>query len=85
MFATGQRLSTLVFCINLAHIRALTKTFQDYGVDARYLHSGTPAAERHSLITAFKAGEYPVLVNCGLFVTLCFYDYTYRLWDSNSY
>ncbi|KAG1757630.1 P-loop containing nucleoside triphosphate hydrolase protein [Suillus lakei] len=61
-----QRQSTLVFCVNIAHVRALTKTFQDFGVDARYLHSGTPAAERHALITAFKVGEYPVLVNCAI-------------------
>lgn len=61
-----QRQSTLVFCVNIAHIRALTKAFQDFGVDARYLHSGTPAAERHALVTAFKAGEYPVLVNCAI-------------------
>ncbi|KAG1825879.1 P-loop containing nucleoside triphosphate hydrolase protein [Suillus subaureus] len=61
-----QRRSTLVFCINIAHIRALTNTFKDFGVDARYLHSGTPASERHALITAFKAGKYPVLVNCAI-------------------
>ncbi|OAX44240.1 P-loop containing nucleoside triphosphate hydrolase protein [Rhizopogon vinicolor AM-OR11-026] len=61
-----QRQSTLVFCVNLAHVRALTKAFQDFGIIAHYLHSGTPAAERHSLITAFKAGEYPVLVNCAI-------------------
>ncbi|KAG2350305.1 P-loop containing nucleoside triphosphate hydrolase protein [Suillus weaverae] len=61
-----QRQSTLVFCVNIAHIRALTKAFQDFGIDARYLHSGTPAAERHALVTAFKAGEYPVLVNCAI-------------------
>ncbi|KAG2044903.1 P-loop containing nucleoside triphosphate hydrolase protein [Suillus americanus] len=61
-----QRQSTLVFCVNIAHIRALTKTFKDFGVDARYLHSGTPASERHALITAFKAGKYPVLVNCAI-------------------
>lgn len=75
MFAIGQRQSTLVFCVNIAHIRALTKAFQDFGVDARHLHSGTPAAERHALITAFKAGQYPVLVNCGLYFTVGFcYD-----------
>lgn len=70
MSAIGQRQSTLVFCVNIAHVRALTKAFQDFGVDARFLHSGTPAAERHALITAFKAGEYPVLINCGLFFTI---------------
>ncbi|KAH7916425.1 P-loop containing nucleoside triphosphate hydrolase protein [Hygrophoropsis aurantiaca] len=62
----GERKSTLVFCVNLAHVRELTRTFQEFGVDARFLHSGTPAAERHALISSFKAGEYPVLVNCAI-------------------
>jgi ATP-dependent helicase IRC3 len=64
-WAVADRKSTLVFCVNLAHVRQLTKTFQDFGVEARYLHSGTPANERRALITDFKAGSYPVLVNCG--------------------
>ncbi|KAH7925214.1 P-loop containing nucleoside triphosphate hydrolase protein [Leucogyrophana mollusca] len=62
----GERKSTLVFCVNLAHVRELTKAFQGFGVDARFLHSGTPAAERHALISLFRAGEYPVLVNCAI-------------------
>ncbi|KAF8846329.1 P-loop containing nucleoside triphosphate hydrolase protein [Paxillus ammoniavirescens] len=62
----SDRKSTLVFCVNLAHVRQLTKTFQDFGVEARYLHSGTPANERRALITDFKAGSYPVLVNCAI-------------------
>ncbi|KAM5529998.1 hypothetical protein V8D89_016337 [Ganoderma adspersum] len=60
------RKSTLVFCVNLAHVAALTAAFRDAGVDARYLHSKTPAAERKALVESFKAGEYPVLVNCAV-------------------
>ncbi|KAH7883536.1 P-loop containing nucleoside triphosphate hydrolase protein [Phlebopus sp. FC_14] len=60
------RKSTLVFCVNLAHVRQLTKVFREFGVDARYLASGTPANERSSLIADFKAGKYPVLVNCAI-------------------
>ena len=59
------RKSTLVFCVNLSHVRELTQTFRDSGIDARYVHSKTPAAERKLLVEGFKAGEYPVLVNCG--------------------
>lgn len=59
------RKSTLVFCVNLAHVRELTQVFRDGGVDARYLHAKTPAAERRTLIAAFKAAEFPVLINCG--------------------
>ena len=62
---TDGRRSTLVFCVNLSHVRDLTQTFRDAGIDARYLHSKTPAAERKLLVEGFKAGEYPVLVNCG--------------------
>lgn len=59
------RKSTLVFCVNLAHVRALTNAFRGYGVDARYVYSGTPVAERKALISSFKAGLFPVLINCG--------------------
>ena len=59
------RKSTLVFCANLAHVRDLTSTFRTAGIDARYLHSGTPMAERKALIQTFKSGDFPVLVNCG--------------------
>ncbi|KAL4070898.1 P-loop containing nucleoside triphosphate hydrolase protein [Scleroderma citrinum] len=60
------RKSTLVFCINRAHVRRLTQVFRDFGVDARYLHAATPASERQSLVADFKAGVYPVLVNCAI-------------------
>ncbi|KAK2461954.1 hypothetical protein APHAL10511_006417 [Amanita phalloides] len=60
------RKSTLIFCVNISHVVALTRTFRGYGIDARYVHSGTPAAERKALIASFKAGEFPVLVNCAI-------------------
>lgn len=47
----------------------LTQTFRDAGVDARYVHSKTPAAERKTLVDGFKEGGYPVLVNCGLLLS----------------
>ncbi|KAF9650534.1 P-loop containing nucleoside triphosphate hydrolase protein [Thelephora ganbajun] len=63
---SNDRKSTLVFCVNLSHVRELTQTFRDAGIDARYVHSKTPAAERKLLVEGFKAGEYPVLVNCAI-------------------
>ena len=51
--------------MNLAHVRELTNMFRSAGVNAAYIHAGTPAAERKALITSFKAGEFPVLLNCG--------------------
>ena len=68
--STDDRKSTLVFCVNLSHVRELTQAFRDAGIDARYVHSKTPAAERKALVEGFKAGGYPVLVNCGLFIPL---------------
>ena len=44
---------------------ALTKTFRGHGIDARFVYSETPMAERKALVASFKAGEFPVLVNCG--------------------
>ncbi|KZV93999.1 P-loop containing nucleoside triphosphate hydrolase protein [Exidia glandulosa HHB12029] len=60
------RKSTLIFCIDVAHVRDLTEVFRQAGIDARYLYSGTPYKERTDLLTAFRAGEYPVLVNCSI-------------------
>ncbi|KAI1461468.1 P-loop containing nucleoside triphosphate hydrolase protein [Annulohypoxylon moriforme] len=64
--ASGRK-STLVFCVDLAHVDGLTETFQRYGVDARFVTGETPNIERSNLIDAFKRQEYPVLVNCGVF------------------
>jgi hypothetical protein len=62
---SAKRKSTLIFCVNISHVMALTTTFRGYGIDARYLYSETPMAERKALVASFKAGEFPVLVNCG--------------------
>ncbi|CAK5280205.1 unnamed protein product [Mycena citricolor] len=59
----SDRKSTLVFCVNVAHVESLTQTFRGFGIDARYLYSGTPSSERKALIASFKAGQYPVLIN----------------------
>ncbi|VDB99642.1 unnamed protein product [Peniophora sp. CBMAI 1063] len=66
MDKAADRKSTLVFCVNLAHVRDLTDMFREFGVDARYLHAGTSVNERKELVSAFKRGEYPVLVNCAI-------------------
>lgn len=62
---SASRKSTLVFCVSLAHVRDLTDTFRQAGVNAAYVYAGTPAAERKALINSFKRGEIPVLLNCG--------------------
>ncbi|KAJ7125631.1 P-loop containing nucleoside triphosphate hydrolase protein [Mycena crocata] len=64
--AGKDRKSTLVFCVNVAHVEALTQAFRGFGIDARYVFSGTPINERQALIASFRAGQYPVLINCAI-------------------
>ncbi|KAJ4399454.1 putative ATP-dependent helicase IRC3 [Neurospora sp. IMI 360204] len=63
----GNRKSTLVFCVDLAHVADMTATFRRYGYDARFVTGDTPAKERAEILDAFKRFEFPVLVNCGVF------------------
>ncbi|KAG6885580.1 hypothetical protein C0993_012582 [Termitomyces sp. T159_Od127] len=60
------RKSTLVFCVNISHVVALTKTFREHGIDARYVYAKTPVMERQALIASFRAGQFPVLINCSI-------------------
>lgn len=61
------RKSTLVFCVDLSHVAGLTQTFRNHGIDARFVTGDTPKAERSERLEAFKAGGFPVLINCGVF------------------
>lgn len=63
----NDRRSTLVFCVDTEHVRQLTQAFRDNGIDARYITANTPRQTRNEELEAFKQGEYPVLLNCGLF------------------
>ncbi|KAM3077162.1 putative ATP-dependent helicase IRC3 [Clarireedia jacksonii] len=62
-----ERKSTIVFCVDLAHVGDLTNKFREYGIDARFVTGDTPKIERSARLDAFKRGEFPVLVNCGVF------------------
>lgn len=62
-----ERKSTMVFCVDLAHVASLTNTFRTHGIDARFVTGDTHRAERSARLDAFRAGEFPVLVNCGVF------------------
>ncbi|EHL02943.1 P-loop containing nucleoside triphosphate hydrolase [Glarea lozoyensis ATCC 20868] len=61
------RKSTLVFCCDLAHVDGLTNEFRKHGIDAQFVTGNTPKPERSARLDAFKRGEFPVLVNCGVF------------------
>ncbi len=62
-----RRKSTLVFCVDLAHVGGLTNTFRKHGIDARFVTGDTPKSERSERLDDFKAGKFPVLINCGVF------------------
>ncbi|PTB70574.1 P-loop containing nucleoside triphosphate hydrolase protein [Trichoderma citrinoviride] len=67
MAKAPDRKSTLVFCVDLAHVSGLTQKFREHGFDARYVTGDTPKVERSAILEAFKKREFPVLVNCGVF------------------
>ena len=66
---------TLVFCCSSEQTIKLTKAFCEAGIDARYCLSGDfdedeeYSGERKDVVEAFARGEFPVLVNFGLFTT----------------
>lgn len=61
------RKSTLVFCVDLSHVANLTNAFRQHGIDAQFVTGDTLPRIRQERLKAFKAGEYPVLLNCGIF------------------
>ena len=66
---------TLVFCCSSEQTIELTKAFCEAGIDARYCLSGDfdedeeYSGDREAVVKAFARGEFPVLVNFGLFTT----------------
>lgn len=62
-----ERKSTLVFCVDLNHVAGLTAKFRQYGLDARFVTGDTHKIDRSETLDAFKRGEFPVLLNCGVF------------------
>lgn len=63
----SDRKSTLGFCVDKAHVSSLTDCFRSHGIDARYVDSDTKNTIRKERLDGFKAGEYPVLLNCGIY------------------
>ena len=63
----SDRKSTLVFCVDVQHLVDLTATFQRHGVSARFVTGTTHNVDRAETIRAFKAREFSVLLNCGVF------------------
>ena len=65
----------LVFCCSSEQTIELTKAFCNAGIDARYCLSGDfdedeeYSGERKEIVKSFADGDFPVLVNFGLFTT----------------
>ncbi|KAF2122285.1 P-loop containing nucleoside triphosphate hydrolase protein [Lophiotrema nucula] len=62
-----ERKSTLIFCVDLSHVSNLTAKFRHYGIAAQFVTGDTPAKTRSARVDAFRNGEFPVLLNCGVF------------------
>ncbi|KAJ3266656.1 hypothetical protein HDU77_011405 [Chytriomyces hyalinus] len=62
----GQRKATIIFAVDVKHINDLVELFQKNGIDARGIEGQTKAAERQATVEAFRRGEFPVLINCGI-------------------
>lgn len=65
--AKDPRYSTLVFAVDVQHVKNLTATFRQSGVEAHYVDGSTPKEERFDLLEGFRQRDYPVLVNCQVF------------------
>jgi ATP-dependent helicase IRC3 len=61
------RHSTLIFCVDLSHVTNLTAMFRESGINAQFVTGDTPNKVRSARIDAFRNGEFPVLLNCGVF------------------
>ncbi|KAJ2044905.1 putative ATP-dependent helicase IRC3 [Coemansia sp. RSA 922] len=61
-----KRKSTLVFAVDVAHARELVASFIHYGTKAEAVFGMTATAERERILSDFRSGTLPVLVNCGI-------------------
>lgn len=62
----ADRRSTLIFAASVPHAVNLANAFRARGIDARFVSMATKQADRAELYRAFRAGEYPVLINYGI-------------------
>ena len=63
----GDRKATLIFCVDVKHIHDLTNTFRRHGIESYFVTGESATKARSATLDAFKRGEYPVLLNCGVF------------------
>lgn len=74
----SERKSTLVFAVDLNHMRILEAAFLASNIDAQSVSSKTPTPLRNQILDDFKNGKFSVLVNVGtLSVPRIFLQYTH--------
>lgn len=57
----------LVFGARISHVRRLEAAFTEARLKSHHVTSKTPLDERVRLLKRFAEGEYPILINCGVF------------------
>lgn len=67
MTRAKDRKSTLVFCVDLDHVKGLEAMFRAHGIDAKSVSGYTDNFKRGVRIQGFRNQQYPVLINCGVF------------------
>lgn len=60
---------TLVFCCNIQHSIDVCEAFKAKGIRSEVVTSLTAKEERTRILSAFTAGYFDVLVNCGILTT----------------
>ena len=59
--------STLLFGVDIAHVKALHELFSRNNIKSGYVVSGTADDHRDAIINDFKNKKIEVLLNCGIF------------------
>lgn len=62
----GEPTKTIIFNVNIAHSKEVTRQFNEAGISARHVDGETPDAERAVIIRDFRNGIYPVICNVGI-------------------
>jgi DNA repair protein RadD len=55
---------TVIFCVNVAHSRAVRDALRRSGVLAEHIDGSTPAEERDAILARLKDGSVDVVCNC---------------------
>ncbi len=59
---------TIVFASSVEHSKNIVSEFEAASISAKHLDATTPAAERDSVLQAWREGQFTVLSNMGLFI-----------------